>query len=87
MKNFLPYLLVSLLLLNSGLCFPQSLFPTDVYQLIENPGILEINQEPGHAPLVAFDNLNKAIANEKDVSQGYLSLNGMWKFLNAGNQY
>ena len=80
MKNLISGLFTILFLLSSVICQSQTSFPSDVYQFIENPSILELNQEPGHAPIVAFNNLNKALKEAKDPSQGYLSLNGTWKF-------
>ena len=80
MKYFLAALIVGFFLVDGTMCFSQSFFPQDIYKFIENPGILELNQEPGHVHLVAFENQNKAEANLKDPSQGYLSLNGNWKF-------
>lgn len=80
MRNLYSSLFTILFLFSSGICSSQFRFPADVYQFIENPAVLGMNQEPGHVPLVPFDNLKKALANVKDVSQGYLSLNGIWKF-------
>ena len=80
MRNLLPGLFAVCSVLSSAICQSQTRFPSDVYQFIENPGMLELNQEPGHAPLVAFNNLDKARSDTKDQSQGYLSLNGVWKF-------
>lgn len=66
-------------------CLGQSEFPKDVYQFIENPAIFKLNQEPGHVPLIVFDNLDKAIDNKRDKSQNYISLNGVWKFCYSEN--
>jgi beta-galactosidase len=85
MQKLSSYLLGCSFLLNSFLCMSQSKFPDNVYQFIENPAILELNQEPGHVPLVAFNNSEKALANMRDTSQGYLSLNGVWKFCYSEN--
>ncbi len=85
MKNYFVYLLIGFLLLDSAICLSQSKFPNDVYQFIENPEIIEVNQEPGHAPLVAFQSIEKALSKTKDASQGYISLNGVWKFQYSEN--
>jgi len=85
MRNLFSGLLCSLILFSSGVSFSQTRFPADVYHFIENPGVIEVNQEPGHAPIVSFDNLNKALTNSKDESAGYMSLNGTWKFRYAEN--
>ena len=85
MKNLSPYLLGCLFLFNSITGLSQTRFPDNVYQFIENPAIIELNQEPGHVPLVAFNNLDKALLNQRDQSQGYLSLNGAWKFYYSVN--
>ncbi len=85
MKNLFAGFIGSLIMLGSVISYSQSRFPRDVYEFIENPGILEVNQEPGHTPMVAFNNLNKAMSNTRDASQGYLSLNGTWKFQYSKN--
>jgi beta-galactosidase len=63
----------------------QKIFPEDVYQFLEDPGKFELNQEPGHTPLVPFSSVNDALANDWKNSWGYLSLNGDWKFHWAEN--
>ena len=85
MKILIACLLVSFMLFSSVVCLSQSKFPDDVYQFIENPGILEVNQEPGHVPMTAFSNPDKALANTRDASQGYLSLSGKWHFQYSDN--
>ncbi|MEI6678019.1 MAG: glycoside hydrolase family 2 TIM barrel-domain containing protein [Mariniphaga sp.] len=85
MKKFIPCILGSLLFLNYGICLSQNKFPDNVYQFIENPNIIELNQEPGHASFVAFNSVDKALSKIKDQSQRYLSLNGMWKFCYSEN--
>lgn len=80
MKKLFPWLLECLFFLNAAICVAQSKFPTDVYQFIENPEVIELNQEPGHAPMVTYENLDKALSNSRNESKGYLSLNGTWKF-------
>jgi len=85
MKNLSLYLFGFLFFLNVSICLSQSRFPDNVYQFIENPAIIELNQEPGHVPLLAFSTLDNALLNRRDLSQGYLSLNGIWKFYYSEN--
>src|SRR5665648_271200 len=85
MKNLFPCLLGCLSFLNIAPCMSQNKFPDDVYQFIENPAVLELNQEPGHVPLVAYKNMDNALSQKRDASQGYLSLNGPWKFYYSEN--
>ena len=80
MRKVFPFIFGFCLLLSTGITLAQSKFPADVYRFIENPAMFELNQEPGHAPLVAYKNIEKALLNVKDQTQGYLSLNGVWKF-------
>jgi beta-galactosidase len=80
MKNLFSCLLLCLFFLSSTVCLSQDKFPKDVYQFIENPAVFELNQEPGHAPLVVYDVLDKALDNKRDQSQNYISLNGVWRF-------
>ena len=85
MKNVFPFILGSLFFLNPAICLSQSQFPKDVYQFIENPAVIELNQEPGHVPIVSFDNREKALGNKRSESESYVSLNGLWKFYYAEN--
>ncbi|MEI7523920.1 MAG: glycoside hydrolase family 2 TIM barrel-domain containing protein [Mariniphaga sp.] len=85
MRNLISGILFWLFILRSLVSYSQAKFPTDVYQFIENPGVIELNQEAGHAPLIPGHDLEKVFRNVKDVSQGYLSLNGLWKFNYAEN--
>ncbi len=55
-------------------------FIQDVYHFIENPALLEINQEPGHAFLVPFRTVDGALKKPAEQSEFFLSLNGKWKF-------
>ncbi len=85
MRNFAPYLMGGLFFLHSTICLSQNKFPGNVYEFIENPAIVELNQEPGHVPLIAFKGADQALSNQRDASQGYLSLNGTWKFCYSEN--
>ncbi len=51
-----------------------------VYDYIENTSVFELNQEPGHVPLVPFATAQEALAGSMEKSGSYLSLNGTWKF-------
>lgn len=46
----------------------------------ENPEVVEINKEPGHATLFPYENREKALDFNKTASAYFLSLNGAWKF-------
>jgi len=85
MKNLFLCLLGCLSFLNIATCMSQNKFPDDVYQFIENPAVIELNQEPGHVPLVAYKNMDNALSHKRDASQGFLSLNGTWKFYYSEN--
>ena len=80
MKNLFPCLLGCLFCLDITTCLSQNKFPADVYQFIENPAIIELNQEPGHVPLAVFKTSDQALTGNRKASNGYLSLNGTWKF-------
>jgi len=40
------------------------LFPEDIYKFLENPSVTQINQEPGHIPLVPAANVSDAFRAE-----------------------
>jgi beta-galactosidase len=81
MRKRLMLLLLLVFLLINVRVFPQALnFRENIYNFIENPAIFEINQVPGHTPMVNFRNTEDAIKNDWNLSPGYLSLNGKWKF-------
>lgn len=46
----------------------------------KDPSVNSINREPMHASFFAYENKEKAIADVKEKSGKYLSLNGMWRF-------
>lgn len=46
----------------------------------KDPSVNSINREPMHASFFAYENKEKAIADVKEKSGKYLSLNGMWHF-------
>ncbi len=54
-------------------------FLTDIYSYLENPGVFELNQEEGHAPLVPYSTIDQVL-NNNFKNPNYLSLNGIWKF-------
>ena len=55
-------------------------FLENLYDYIENPQMIGLNQEEGHVPLLPFTNLEKAFVNSPEQSSGFLSLNGKWNF-------
>ena len=67
----------------TSLMAQQSRFLDNVYRYIEDPAIFEINQEPGHVPLIPFANARDALAGDRKASGNYMSLNGTWKFYYA----
>ena len=46
----------------------------------EDPTMFEQHKEPGHASLMPFSSLEKALAGDRYDSEYRLDLNGMWKF-------
>lgn len=46
----------------------------------ENQHVLQINREPARAAFFAYDTEAEALANERERSGRFLSLDGMWKF-------
>lgn len=47
---------------------------------IENPSLVEENQEASHVPIVPFKSVGQALKSNWDDSPFFLSLNGTWKF-------
>jgi beta-galactosidase len=47
---------------------------------IENPSMVEENQEPPHVPYVPFESVQQAVEGDWESSPYHLSLNGTWKF-------
>ena len=60
-------------------------FLENLYDYIENPQMIGLNQEEGHVPLLPYNNLKSAFTGAPEQSSGYLSLDGKWKFLYAVN--
>lgn len=46
----------------------------------ENPEIFGINKEPPRATAIPYDSEQSAIANDREQSPYFLSLNGLWQF-------
>ncbi|MFO7684338.1 MAG: beta-galactosidase, partial [Chloroflexota bacterium] len=46
----------------------------------EDPQIVQINKRAGHVPLVSYANRDEALANERERSPFFRSLNGRWQF-------
>ena len=55
-------------------------FLSDIYNYLENTKIFELNQEPGHVPLVPYVTADEALNNNRIKATGFQSLNGTWKF-------
>ena len=83
-KKFCLFVLVVL----SGIRYStaqQKPFLENIYDYIENPQMIGWNQEEGHVPLLPFSSIEKALSRSPELSSGYLSLDGKWKFLYAVN--
>lgn len=55
-------------------------FLENVYDYIENINMFELNQEPGHVPLMIYGSVKDAMQNNPQRSSSFISLNGTWKF-------
>lgn len=53
---------------------------SDLRCYIENPSMVEENQEAPHVTMVPFKNLEQALTSNWEDSPFYLPLNGTWKF-------
>jgi beta-galactosidase len=74
-------LLFFILILSSALATAQHKpFLSDIYNYLENTKIFELNQEPGHVPLVPYLTIDEALKNNRLIASSFLSLNGTWKF-------
>jgi beta-galactosidase len=80
MKQKFIYLLLISFTLTPQISGQQKPFLEDVYHYIENPSIIDLNQEPFHVPLLPFQTVNEALGNNWSKSASFLSLNGQWKF-------
>jgi beta-galactosidase len=81
MKNlFFLLTVVSLTLFSSSIVAQSQNFQENVYQYIENIEVFEVNQVPGHTPMVRFASADDALKNNWNLSPGYQTLNGDWKF-------
>ena len=79
MNKILPVFIILLLSVFLTNAQNQNSFQ-NVYNFIENPAVFEINQVPGHTPMVRFNSIPEALLNDWENSPGYLSLNGEWRF-------
>ena len=59
--------------------------PAQLHPDYENPEVFERNQEPPHATLIPFANINQAMELGRKSSPFHHSLNGLWKFHWAEN--
>jgi beta-galactosidase len=76
-KIFLLICFVSLVMnLNSQ----ENGFLQNLYKYIENTSVFELNQEEGHQIIIPYRSAKDAMTASKDLSTGFLSLNGSWKF-------
>ncbi len=74
-RNFRILVFVFVIFLSqSG--FGQAKFPAE----LENPKMFNQNKEKPHASFHPFNNQDEVLANIKEDSQNFLSLNGTWKF-------
>lgn len=51
-----------------------------IRRYIENPSMVEENQEPPHVPYVPFESVQQAVEGDWESSPYHLSLDGIWKF-------
>ena len=72
-KHYIP-LLVCLLAASSVSAAPEKA------PVWKNPGVNQVNREARRANFFAFENADKAKANDKTKSSRYLSMEGMWRF-------
>ncbi|RLD70962.1 MAG: glycoside hydrolase family 2 [Bacteroidetes bacterium] len=61
--------------------------PAQFHPDYENPEVFERNQEPPHATLMPYENMNQALRTERKSSPFHHSLNGAWKFHWAENPH
>ena len=78
-------LLILLIICTQTLVAQHKPFLENIYDYIENPQMIGLNQEEGHVPLLPYSNLKTAIGSIPAQSSGYLPLDGKWKFLYAIN--
>ncbi|HET6557320.1 MAG TPA: glycoside hydrolase family 2 TIM barrel-domain containing protein [Prolixibacteraceae bacterium] len=60
-------------------------FLENLYDYIENPQMIGLNQQEGHTTLLPYATLDNALTRAAAQSSGFLSLDGQWKFLYAVN--
>jgi len=77
MKSISSFLALFLFSISYG---QETSFLSDIYSYLENTSVFELNQEEGHTPLVPYMSVNKALTNNKQGADNYISLNGTWKF-------
>lgn len=86
MNRFKSFAVTSLLVFSLQSLYAQHKpFLENIYDYIENPQMIGLNQEEGHVPLLPYANLEKAFTREKALSSGLLPLDGKWKFLYSVN--
>ncbi len=52
-----------------------------ITDILQDPEIFEINQEPAHAPLLSFSLEEEKFIPEEESEVGFENLNGYWRFL------
>lgn len=73
-------------LLSLVLCITLTVYSTGYSQTIDwknyvqNPEMFAENQEPAHVPLVPFSSTKDALSGEREKSEWFSSLNGIWDF-------
>ncbi|MGJ5641261.1 glycoside hydrolase family 2 TIM barrel-domain containing protein [Formosa sp. S-31] len=58
----------------------QTIGPTEIFNYIENPGIIAEHKEAPHAAFFSYETEEKAVNRVKENSDNFLSLDGLWKF-------
>ena len=74
-------------LLLTVVSFSQTVNKTPIAAFIENPTLVQENQEPPHVPLMPFDTKEAALSHRWGESPYYQDLNGRWKFHFAENPF
>ena len=74
-------------LLLTVVSFSQTVNQTPISAFIENPALVQENQEPPHVPLVPFATKEAALSHRWGESPYYQDLNGTWKFHFAENPF
>lgn len=76
MKNYLIVLMIGLTMCRQ---------PSELESYLENPQLVSVNREEAHATFFPYENRQLAIADQKQRSENFLTLNGTWQFKYSQN--